>query len=229
LAVSLFIEPPLLLWAARRDRERVIASALVVQGAALIGAACGPNAWTLLLGVSVATLMISLVGCALLDEILLVFAGLHLRERCHFDAATTDLLLFALALGSVLGIALTERFIAGVAPRRLLAMSCALCIAVYLLWLQVDDALASAACLFVIGAAVGPQFPLAQAQSYRCANKEPLLVNLLETLLEPLHASLPLLVGWIADRFGLGWALGILLAQPALLLCALLTRSPDGH
>jgi predicted MFS family arabinose efflux permease len=163
--------------------------------------------------------------CALLDEILLVFGALHLHERLGFTAETSDLLLFALAAGSALGIAATDRLVARFQPRHMLLVSCSVCIGAYLIWLQLVQPLASAAALFVVGAAIGPQFPLAQAQCYRCTRAEPLLVNVLESMLEPVHVALPWLIGLLAQHFGLGWALAALLLQPLCLLVALL-RSP---
>ena len=160
--------------------------------------------------------------CALLDEILLVFGSLHLHEQRGFDAATTDLLLFMLALGSMVGIAVTDRLVMRVSARVVLAVSCAACVAVYLAWLALEGVIANGVCLFVLGAAIGPQFPLAQAQCYRRARGEPVLVNVLESALEPLHAALPFVLGVLADRAGLWTTLLVLLLQPLSLLMALM-------
>lgn len=323
------LEAPLLLWAARRPRDRGIAYALVLEAGALAWAAAAVNPWSLLVGLCVATIATSVacglaqarlvadhpdqperilvrwtfmgslgdvaapvafallarvhggwrsafgacavlclshalllvrlapgttarapleadaaeqplmaavrsalarpallgwvfatVSCALLDEIFLVFGALYMHESRRFDPATTDVLLFVLALGTVVGIGVCDRVLVRFAPLRMLTVSCLLCVAAFLVWLQVDTPGWSAACLFIVGVAVGPQFPLAQAQCYRASREQPLLVNMLEGLCEPLHAALPLCVGWVAQRAGLTWALLALLAQPLSLLCA---------
>lgn len=160
--------------------------------------------------------------CALLDEILLVFGSLQLHEQRGFDAATTDALLFLLALGSMVGIAITDRLVMRVSAAVVLAASCVACVAVYLAWLALPGVIANGACLFVLGATIGPQFPLAQAQCYRRARGEPVLVNVIESALEPLHAALPFLLGLLADRAGLWITLSVLLLQPLSLLTALI-------
>lgn len=163
--------------------------------------------------------------CNLLDETLIVFAALHLREHRQLDASTTDGLLFALALGSALGIAAADRLVARVRPLRLLAASCVVCCVAYLAWLQVTLVWANALALFIAGVAIGPQFPLAQAQCYRRSRAEPVLVSVVEGWLEPIHVLLPWLLGLLAERLGLGWALALLLLQPVgLLACCALAR-----
>jgi len=101
-----------------------------------------------------------------------------------------------------------------------------LCCAAYAVWLQVTAIWASALALFVAGVAIGPQFPLAQAQCYRRSRAEPVLVSVVEGWLEPIHVLLPWLLGLAAERLGLSWALGLLLLQPlGLLACCVLAGS----
>ncbi|MET0385705.1 MAG: MFS transporter [Polyangiales bacterium] len=161
------------------------------------------------------------LSCALLDEILLVFGALDLHERRQLDTATTDLVLFALALGSVLGIAVTDRLLARWPARTLLAASCLLCIAAYTLFLQCDGAWAAGVCLFVSGIAIGPQYPIAKAQCYRAVREDPIVVGVVEGLFEPLHVVLPWLLGLCAEHYGLPATLALLLVQPVSLLLAL--------
>ena len=168
---------------------------------------------------------VATVLCSLLDETLIVFGCLHLREQRHFDAATTDLLMFWLALGSALGIAAADRLVTGRSALRVLGLSCVLCIGVFVLWLPLRAAWASALALCVLGMTIGPQFPLAQAQCYRRAREAPVLVGVIEAWLEPLHVLTPWLLGLIAERHGLGVTLTVLLLQPlGLLICIALTR-----
>ena len=163
--------------------------------------------------------------CNLLDETLTVFGALHLREQRHFDGATTDLLVFALALGSAVGIAAADRLVARFSPLAVLGVSCVTCVGVFVLWLQMQTAWASALALGVLGMTIGPQYPLAQAQCYRRAREEPVLVSVLEGWLDPIHVLMPWLLGVLAERHGLGVTLGVLLLQPlGLLACIALTR-----
>ena len=162
--------------------------------------------------------------CNLLDETLIVFGALHLREHLQLDASTTDLLLLLLALGTALGIAASDWLLARAAPLQLLGVSCVTCCVAYLSWLQLTAVWASGLALLVAGVAIGPQFPLAQAQCYRRARAEPVLVGVIESWLEPIHVLLPWVLGVIAERLGLSWALGLLLLQPlGILACIALT------
>ena len=68
------------------------------------------------------------------------------------------------ALGDLfapVGIAITDRLVMRVSPRLVLAASCLLCVALYFAWLAQANVIANGACLFALGAAIGPQFPLA--------------------------------------------------------------------
>lgn len=166
------------------------------------------------------------VLCDLLDEIFLVFGSLHLQEQRAFDRPTIDLILAALAAGSVFGIAAADRWLTRLPPRGLLASTSVACIATFVIWLQLESPLATGVAAFILGASIGPQYPLAQAQCYRCVRSRPLLVSVLESLLQPIQVALPWVVGVLADHGGIMWALAFLSLQPVCLLAATLLAPP---
>ena len=332
LAVCLFVEAPLLLWAAKRGGRHVVAYAMVAQGLAFLLAACAREPWLLLIAITGAVLATSIACalaqarlvsmfagepervlvrwtfmgalgdiaapllfallerwhggfrsafvccgvlcachaallhlasrpagdaapeeveeepqpplaaaltrrtlliwacatmlCDLLDEIFLVFGSLHLQEQRGFDRPAIDLLLSALAGGSVFGIAAADRWLTRLPPLRLLALTSSASIAALAIWLQLESPLATGIAAFVLGAAIGPQYPLAQAQCYRCVRSRPLLVSVLESLLQPVQVALPWVIGVLADRCGILWALVFLSLQPVCLLAATLFAPP---
>lgn len=163
--------------------------------------------------------------CGLLDEPLAAFAAVWLHDRLAATPALQAAALTGLALGGGVGLVIANRLLTRVAPLRVLAGSCVICIALVSTWLVIDHALASAIVLALCGAAIAPLYPIAKAQAYRARPDRPGLVNAAGQLFSPLEIAVPLGVGVLADAVGLRWALLVLLLQPLVLL-ALALRPP---
>jgi len=173
-------------------------------------------------------LMLWLVGgwtCCLLDELFVVFGSLHLRDALGADLTQRSAILAIDVVGSLVGLWVTARFFADRRPREVLAASAGLCLVSYAAWLAAPSIEASAALVFVVGAATAPLYPYAQAQAYRALPGEPGTVNALEVVFTPLDLAVPLLLGLLADAAGPIAALGVLALQP-LTLYVLARTSP---
>lgn len=174
------------------------------------------------------TLMAWLFGvwlCDLLDEILIVFAALHLRDGLGADAAARAAILTACMVGSGVGLMATELCLRRLQPRHMLLVCSALCTASFLVWLTVTDLWLSGALLFLVGATVSPLYPIAKAQAYRALPGQSGMMLALGHLFTPFSVALPYALGWIADHVGLIEALLVLTAQPiGLFAIAILTR-----
>jgi fucose permease len=124
--------------------------------------------------------------------------------------------------GGLVGLVILDRLLAHVEARRLLAAASATGTLLYLLWLQVDDLVLSAGLLFATGMVCSSFYPLAKAQAYRSLPGQSGTVNAVSSLFSPVTYALPLLLGLVADRWGLGVTLLLLVGEPAgMLLLAL--------
>jgi FSR family fosmidomycin resistance protein-like MFS transporter len=156
--------------------------------------------------------------CDLLDEILVVFAALYLRDHLHAGPIERSLVLGACMVGGALGLVVTDRLLARVRPLRLLAASSAICAAVYLAWLAAPTVWLSALLMAAVGATAAPMYPIASAQAYAALPGRSGTVNAAGHVFTPLSLALPWLLGWIADHAGLTTAIGLLIVQPVGLM-----------
>jgi len=162
--------------------------------------------------------------CGMLDETLVAFAALRL-EALGADTAQRSLVLFCFMAGALAGLLAAERMLdASANPLRLLRRACALCAAFYLTWLLATGLMASALLLAGVGFFAAPLYPIAKAQAYRALPGQSGLVVASGQLFAPLELAVPLVLGLLADRFGLIVALTLLIAQPLGLLA--LARVP---
>jgi MFS family permease len=160
--------------------------------------------------------------CDLMDEILVVFAALFLRDHLHAGPIERSVVLGACMVGGAIGLVVTERLLARMPPLRLLAASSALCAALYLAWLSAPAVWLSALLMAAVGATAAPMYPIASAQAYAALPGRSGTVNAAGHVFTPLSLGLPLLLGWIADHVGVATAIALLIVQPVGLgLCAI--------
>lgn len=162
--------------------------------------------------------------CSLLDEILVAFGSLHLRQL-GAGPFLRSVAFAAWSAGAVTGLAATERLLVRVPPRRLLAVSAAGVAVSYLAWVAAPSVALSIPLLGLTGALAAPLYPIAKAQAFRALPGRPGTVNALGQIFTPADVALPLVLGLVADRWGLQATLLVLVLQPVgLLLLALVTR-----
>ncbi len=152
--------------------------------------------------------------CDLLDEIVVVFAALYLRDHLGAGPVARSVVIGMGVAGAVLGVVATERLLAHVAPLRLLLVASLACGLTYGLWLLVPHLGASAALFFLVGATAAPLYPIASAEAYAALPGRSGTVNAAGHLFTPLLMAAPWLLGVLADHLDVRVALAVLLVQP---------------
>jgi len=146
--------------------------------------------------------------CELLDEILVVFASLYVRERGSELAQTATVAAFV--IGGALGLAAVDRVLRRRGELVVLAWTAAACAITYAAWLAVPHP----ALMLVVGATAAPLYPLVSARAYAARPDASGLVLAASHVFTPLSLALPFLLGVVADHAGTWVALALLLAQP---------------
>jgi MFS family permease len=179
--------------------------------AAVARAARLPRLWTWLFAAA---------SCTLLDELVIALAALHLRREQGWPESLAAAAAIAFATGSVAGASFADRAVARFGRRRVLFASAAGCtLALFALLLPLSP-LAACGALFLLGCAAAPHHPLALAQAYEELPRNPGTVQAFGQVFVGLEVLAPLVVGEVADHFGLRAAVGCLLAQPLLIAAA---------
>ncbi|MFZ5476748.1 MAG: MFS transporter [Myxococcota bacterium] len=167
---------------------------------ALRAEARNPRLWAWLLAAA---------ACTLLDEVFVSFGALWLDARGH-GLAEQARVFVAFSAGGAVGTATVERLATRSSPRTLLLACSAACAASFVAWMAFPLPAA-----FVLGASALPLWTLSTSQAYR-AGTAPGRVAALGAVLAPLEIAAPLLLGAVADRWGIGAAMALLLLQPAI-------------
>jgi MFS family permease len=166
--------------------------------------------------------------CTLLDELVVALASLRLHQEQGVGEATSAGAAVAFALGSVIGAALADRVGSSQPPRWVLVASAVACAAPCGVLAGADHPALTCAALLGLGITAAPQHALCQAFAYRELPDRPGAVQALGQAFVVVDVVAPLLLGLVADRFGLRVALGCLLAQPVVVtLCAACIRDPE--
>lgn len=127
-------------------------------------------------------------------------------------------------VGALLCLVVIDRPLARFEPLRLLCWSAALCLITYVMWVFAPDLAWSAGFFFLTGLFTAPLYPIAMVQAYRALPEQSGMVNAVSTLLGPVGIAAPLVLGLVADAFGLVPALLLLTVQPAGLFVLALRR-----
>jgi predicted MFS family arabinose efflux permease len=152
--------------------------------------------------------------CDLLDEILVVFASLHVRLELGAGPTWQAVILGSLMIGGVVGVVVLERLLTRYTERRLLIVCACACAISYAAWLAAPWLWLSAVLMFPVGATAATLYPLAAARAYACVPGRASILLAISHLFTPLGLALPWLLGVVADRAGTWVALALLLAQP---------------
>ncbi len=164
----------------------------------------------------------AVASCTLMDEIILVLMAVRVDDQ----GAVGEAQIFAVILGGVLGLGVAERVMHRLSSRALLLGSAALSALSLVGWLQVESLPAALALVFLLGAGIALQYPLAKARCYAAIPGRPGLVNALDRVFGATELVAPLAIGAVASRWGTEAALLCLLLQPLLIgLAAWRSRS----
>lgn len=156
--------------------------------------------------------------CDLLDEIVVVFAALYLRDELGLGSVARSAIIAAAIAGAIVGVMITDRLLKTRPAIPLLLWSSVACVVSYVAWLAARDAWSSGLCFFFVGVFAAPMYPIASAQAYAALPGRSGTVNAAAHAFTPLVLAAPWLLGLVADRAGLLVALGLLLLQPAGML-----------
>jgi MFS family permease len=164
--------------------------------------------------------------CNLLDEILIVFASLHVRDDLGASAAWQSATVGAFVAGGAIGLVALDRLLTRHSEHRLMIATGIACAVAFVAWLAAPVVWLSAVLMVPVGATAAPLFPLASAQAYaRCPGRSGVVV-VAGHLFAPFALAVPWLLGAVADRAGTMAALAILVAQPIGLVVLAAATSP---
>jgi MFS transporter, FSR family, fosmidomycin resistance protein len=167
----------------------------------------------------------------LLLDVLSGFLALYLVAVVHATAAEAALgvavRLAAALAGDVLVIRLLERF----SSLSVLRAGAAAAAVLYPVFLAVPGLGPKLAVLAALSAATAPWYPVIQAELYRSLPGRSGVAVSLSSAAGLLGGLGPLAVGFLAQRFGLAWAVASLAIAPAVVLIMMPRRSPrnGGH
>jgi MFS family permease len=165
--------------------------------------------------------------CDLLDEILVVFASLHVRIDLGASAAWQSAIVAAFIVGDIVGLVVLDRLLKSRSERTLLIAGGLGCAVTYAAWLSAPTIALALVLAVPAGFFIAPLYPLAAAQAYACRPDASGSVLAAGHLFTPLGLALPWLIGIVADRAGLMTALLLLVIQPiGIVIIALATRRP---
>jgi MFS family permease len=169
--------------------------------------------------------LLGIALCDLLDEILVVFASLHVRIELGAGPGWQSAILAGLVIGGIAGLALLDRLLTKFTDRTLLIACGLACAVTYVAWLAAPSLLASAILIVPVGATSATLYPLAAARAYaRCPGRSGVVLAG-NHLFTPIGLALPWLLGIVADRAGTLVALALLIVQPlGLALLAYVSR-----
>jgi fucose permease len=162
--------------------------------------------------------------CNLLDEILIVFASIYVRDELGASAAGQSAMIAAFIAGGAIGLLGLDRLLSRHSERTLAIAAGIACAVAFAAWLAAPAVWLAIVLMVPVGATAAPLYPLASARAYaRCPGRSS-VVLVASHLFAPLALALPWLLGWVADHAGALAALALLAAQPiGLVALAVLT------
>ncbi len=173
------------------------------------------------------TLMMWLFGlalCDLLDEILVVFATIHVRDALGGGTLAQSAVVGVCVGSGAIGLIVLEKLLANHDETTLLVGFGAGCAIAFAAWVCAPNVRTSIALVIPVGATATPLYPLVAAQAFAQRPEQSGAVLAASHLFTPLALALPFAIGVIADHAGTYVALGVLIVQP-LGLMALAVRA----
>jgi MFS family permease len=156
------------------------------------------------------------VLCTLMDEVLVSFGALHL-EALGATPAQRGVALAAGTLGAMGALLAAERLPARLGGMRLLLVSSAGCAAVFAACLAASSLPLGAALLALTFALAAPLHPVVSAQAFAALPGRSTAVNVINSSMATVELAIPLVLGAIADRFGVRAALAAMILEPVAL------------
>ncbi len=164
--------------------------------------------------------------CDLLLDILTGFLGLYLVDVVHATKAQAALGVAIRLMAGLAGDAAGIRILARASGLSVLRASVAAAAVLYPGFLLVPGLWPKLLLLGCLTIVTAPWYPVLQAQLYRSLPGRSGVVVSLSSAASLLGGVIPLAVGFLAQRFGLSWALTSLAVAPPCLLAGLWWRRP---
>jgi MFS family permease len=156
------------------------------------------------------------VLCTLMDEALVSFGALHL-EALGATPLQRGLALGAATLAAIGALVVVERIPARLSGMRLLLVSSGGCAAVFAGCLVSSSLPVCAALLAVTFGLAAPLHPVVSARAFAALPGRSTVVNIVNSTMATVELAIPLLLGAIADRFGVRAALAAMILEPVAL------------
>lgn len=162
--------------------------------------------------------------CTLLDEIVTALAALRAERDLATSPAFATACLTSLAAGAVVGAIATDVAARRTSSSRILVASALSSLVALAVVATTTSTWGFLVALALLGLTSVPHYPLLKARAYERAPGTPGLVNALDQIFVVSEIGIPLALGWVADRFGLSVALGLLGIQPLVVLAVTVRR-----
>ena len=154
----------------------------------------------------------------MLDEIFLTFTVLYLRDELRASPLVSGLTVSIDMAGGLLGLFLLDRLLGRIAPLRLLQIAALLALAGVIGLLLVRDLWFAPLAFFVVSLGGSCLYPIAEAQAYARLPGRSGMIRFVSSLGQPFEIVLPLIVGFVAERFGPLASLAVLGSAPVFFL-----------
>jgi MFS family permease len=169
--------------------------------------------------------LFGLALCDLLDEILVVFATIHVRVELGGGPMWQSAVVASSVGGGAIGLFALDRLLKRRTETQLLIAFGIACAISFVAWLAAPTPWLSTLLSIAVGATSTPLYPLVAAQAFARRPEHSGSVLAAGHLFTPLALALPWSIGLVADHAGTYVALALLVAQPiGLVLLALLVR-----
>lgn len=155
---------------------------------------------------------------SLLDEMFLGFAGFFLIDKIGVTPQMVSLALVAPTVGGLLSIAWLERGGRLHDPSRLLAAAALISLSGLIVLVTATASWMALLALFLTGLGALPWYTIAQAQALAALPGRPGTVGALQAIFVPIEITAPLLIGLVAERWGIQAGVMMFLVAPLLVL-----------
>jgi fucose permease len=163
--------------------------------------------------------------CTLLDEILVAFGTLYLRDALGAGVAERSLVFSCFMAGGIPGLLVADRLLARFDPLRVLVASSGLCAATYLAWVFAGSVAASAGLAALVGCTASTLYPITMAQAYRALPERSGTVAATSSLFGWSNLLILPALALLADGWGLLPVMLLLAAQPIGILAISVARA----
>lgn len=155
---------------------------------------------------------------SLLDEMFLGFAGLFLTDKIGVAPQMISLALLAPTVGGLLGLAWLERSRKSHDPSRLLAVAALISLSGLIGLVMTTTVWVALIALLLTGAGAILWYTIAQAQALAALPGRSGTVGALHAIFAPIEIIAPLLIGLVAERWGIQAGVTMFLVAPVLVL-----------